>query len=65
VLGLDGSQIYSIEGLAPGVREVSVVVQADGATRAFTARVRIDTPKEWEYYAHGGILPYVLRQLAA
>jgi len=31
----------------------------------FTAKVRIDTPKEWEYYQHGGILHYVLRQLAA
>ena len=36
----------------------------DGATTSFTARVRIDTPKERDYYEHGGILHYVLRQLA-
>ena len=36
----------------------------DGSVTEFTARVRIDTPMEVEYYRHGGILPYVLRQLA-
>ena len=36
----------------------------DGAVTEFSARVRIDTPMEAEYYRHGGILPYVLRQLA-
>ena len=36
-----------------------------GETKRFTARVRIDTPKEWDYFGHGGILQYVVRQLAA
>ena len=36
---------------------------ADGSRREFKVRVRIDTPKELEYYRHGGILPFVLRQL--
>ena len=36
-----------------------------GATKSFTARVRIDTPEELEAFRHGGILPYVLRKLAA
>ena len=38
-------------------------VAPDGAVREFTATVRIDTPEELRYYRHGGILPYVLRQL--
>jgi aconitate hydratase len=39
-------------------------VKADGTEIAFTAVVRVDTPQEVEYYRNGGILPYVLRQLA-
>jgi aconitate hydratase len=38
---------------------------ADGKVKQFTAKVRIDTPQEIEYFEHGGILQYVLRQLAA
>ena len=65
-LGLTGRESYSIHGLETGSREVSVSAAADdGATTEFTALVRVDTPKEWEYYNNGGILPYVLRQLAA
>jgi aconitate hydratase len=65
-LGLDGTETYDVEGLAPGAREVTVVARrGDGTTLEFPARVRIDTPKEWDYYLNGGILPYVLRQLAA
>ncbi len=65
-LGLDGHEIVSIEGLDEGAaREVTVSAQrADGSERRFKARVRIDTPKELEYYRHGGILQYVLRELA-
>jgi aconitate hydratase len=37
----------------------------DGATKEFKAVARIDTPEEMNYYRHGGILPYVLRQLVA
>ncbi|MDQ3581121.1 MAG: aconitate hydratase AcnA, partial [Pseudomonadota bacterium] len=65
-LGLTGRELYRIEGLATGAREVTVVAEDGfGQAKRFTARVRVDTPKEWEYYEHGGILPYVLRQLAA
>ncbi len=66
-LGLDGSETYAIRGLRGGAaREVRVGAQTSGgATVEFTARVRIDTPKELEYYQHGGILQYVLRHLAA
>ncbi len=64
-LDLSGKETYHIEGLEPGAQEVTVVAQAeDGAEKRFQARVRIDTPKEWEYYQNGGILHYVLRQLA-
>ena len=65
-LGLTGKETYSIEGLQSGAREVTVVVEgADGQATRFPCTVRVDTPKEWEYFQHGGILHYVLRQLAA
>jgi aconitate hydratase len=72
-LGLTGEEVFSIEGLAEGVRndfaggrEVTVVAERpDGEVHRFTATVRIDTPQEIRYYEHGGILPYVLRQLLA
>jgi len=72
-LGLNGHEVFSIEGLAEGIatefaggREVRVqAVKPDGTTVSFTARVRIDTPQEVRYYRHGGIMPFVLRQLLA
>ncbi|MGW8228037.1 MAG: aconitate hydratase AcnA [Gammaproteobacteria bacterium] len=66
-LGLTGREVFNIEGLGDGtVKEVTVTATADnGQTTTFTARVRIDTPQEVEYYRNGGILQYVLRQLAA
>ena len=65
-LGLDGTETFSIEGLKDGAKEVTVKARkTDGKEISFKARVRIDTPKEWEYYKNGGILHYVLRQLAA
>ena len=72
-LGLTGEEVYSIEGLAEGIqsgfktdRTVSVLAtEADGTVQRFNATVRIDTPQEIRYYQHGGILPYVLRQLLA
>ena len=72
-LGLTGEEVFSIEGLVDGVagefrdgREVTVVAErADGDAVRFPATVRIDTPQEVRYYEHGGILPYVLRQLLA
>jgi aconitate hydratase len=59
-LGLDGSEEFSIGGLEGGEAK-EVTVQA--GDKEFTCRVRIDTPKEVEYFRHGGILPYVLRGL--
>ena len=70
-LGLNGEERYDIQGLddasRPGGRLEVVATAADngGATKSFTVSVRIDTPQEAEYYRHGGILHYVLRQLAA
>jgi aconitate hydratase len=65
-LGLKGEETFDITGLAGGTAQSVTVTarKADGASVTFPARVRIDTPKEREYYAHGGILQYVLRQLA-
>ena len=65
-LGLDGTEVFAIEGLKHGAKEVTVTAKkSDGKTVSFKARVRIDTPKEWEYYENGGVLHYMLRQLAA
>ena len=67
-LGLTGEEIYSVRGLAGTeevARTVTVMAAGPGGTREFTATVRIDTPAEAAYYRHGGILPYVLRRLAA
>ena len=65
-LGLSGKELYSITGLAGGEpKEVTVTATAEGGHQTiFAARVRIDTPNEWDYYRHGGILQYVLRKLA-
>ncbi|HSN17488.1 MAG TPA: aconitate hydratase AcnA [Gammaproteobacteria bacterium] len=65
-LGLDGTEVFSIDGLKDGAKEVTVTARkVDGKDIHFQAKVRIDTPKEWEYYKNGGILHFVLRQLAA
>jgi aconitate hydratase len=67
-LGLTGEETYSITGLKGSngsvPKEVTVRVDHDGSRRGFTADVRIDTPAEAEYFRHGGILQYVLRNLA-
>ena len=67
-LGLTGRETYTIAGIAsglqPGKRLAVTAVADDGTTIAFEALCRIDTPVELDYYRHGGILPYVLRQLA-
>jgi aconitate hydratase len=65
-LGLTGRESYEIIGLNGGAaKQVTVVATpATGAPIRFEARVRIDTPKEREYFQHGGILHYVVRQLA-
>jgi aconitate hydratase len=66
-LGLTGKESFEIIGLNGGAAKMVTVVAtpASGAAIKFEARVRIDTPKEREYYQHGGILQYVLRQLAS
>ncbi|HET7650359.1 MAG TPA: aconitate hydratase AcnA [Gammaproteobacteria bacterium] len=66
-LGLNGKEEFAVEGLDNGnAREVNVTAKSsDGKTVRFKARVRLDTPKERDYYRNGGILQYVLRQLAA
>jgi aconitate hydratase len=66
-LGLTGTESYDISGLQDGLRPLTTVTATapDGKKTVFEAHVRIDTPQEYEYYCHGGILQYVLRQLAA
>ncbi|HUR41613.1 MAG TPA: aconitate hydratase AcnA [Verrucomicrobiae bacterium] len=63
--GLDGTEVFDIEGLSRGVSEVTVKAAKNGQSKSFKARVRINTPKEWEYYENGGVLHYMLRQLAS
>jgi aconitate hydratase len=71
-LGLTGEEVYDFPGLTALLKDRlangrSLRVKAtasDGAVKEFDAVVRIDTPQEIEYYEHGGILQYVLRQLA-
>jgi aconitate hydratase len=64
-LGLTGRETYAISGLgSEAPREATVsAVPATGAAIRFTVRVRVDTPREWEYLRHGGILPYALGKL--
>jgi aconitate hydratase len=65
-LGLDGKETFSIDAIAAADRQVEVkAVAPDGRETRFTAIVRIDTPNEFAYFQHGGILHYVLRRLAA
>jgi aconitate hydratase len=67
-LGLDGSETVTIEGLSsvkPRSKVKAVITFADGMKQAIDLLCRIDTQDEVEYYENGGILPYVLRNLAA
>ncbi|HVH42986.1 MAG TPA: hypothetical protein VM925_11605 [Labilithrix sp.] len=72
-LGLTGEETYDVVGLAQlldsgfkGGRAITVKAKSEGGkTKEIRAVVRIDTPQEILYYKHGGILPYVLRQLLA
>ena len=68
-LGLDGSQTFSIGGLSdaiqPGQRLTLEIQSKEGEKRYVPVKLRIDTPIEIDYYRHGGILPFVLRQLLA
>ena len=66
-LGLSGRETYSVTSLQNGTAKTVTVtaIGANGDEKSFDATVRIDTPQEVEYYQNGGILHYVLRQLAA
>ena len=66
-LGLDGTETFDLVGISAGIRpsqDLTLLIhRANGATDEITITLRIDTPIEVDYYKHGGILPYVLRQL--
>ena len=69
-LGLDGSETFDLIGLeAEAVRprkDLTLVIhRVSGKAEAIPVTLRIDTPIEVDYYQHGGILPYVLRQILA
>jgi aconitate hydratase len=68
-LKLTGDETFSIENVSEallnGGRARVQSIAADGTKKSFEVDVRIDTPREVDYYRNGGILPYVLRQLAA
>jgi aconitate hydratase len=65
-LGLTGFESYTVEGLGEGLKprqSLTVVAKGKDGEKRFSVMARIDTPEEMSYYRHGGILPYVLRQL--
>jgi aconitate hydratase A / 2-methylisocitrate dehydratase len=66
-LDLDGSETFDVVGLGGGIKpqqDVTLIIhRANGAIEEVPVKLRIDTPIEIDYYRHGGILPYVLRQL--
>jgi len=67
-LRLDGSELIDVipdPQLRPQSDATVVITRGDGSRQEITATLRIDTPIEVDYYRHGGILPYVLRQLLA
>ncbi|MFS2024028.1 aconitate hydratase AcnA [Massilia sp. CT11-137] len=68
-LGITGNETYDLKGLEgeirPQMQATLVIHRADGSTRETSVLLRIDTPIEVDYYKHGGILPFVLRQLLA
>jgi aconitate hydratase len=68
-LGLDGTEVFDVLGLSAAVKPQQdltlKITRADGTSTNIPVTCRIDTPIEVDYYAHGGILPFVLRQLVA
>ena len=64
-LGLTGEEVYAIAGLAGGLAPGAKLAVSTDTGVTFDVRARLDTPQEVAYYVHGGILQYVLRQLAA
>jgi len=64
-LDLSGRELFTVPAVAAGQRQLTVTARNDqGEETAFEVRVRIDTPNEYAYFEHGGILHYVLRRLA-
>ncbi len=67
-LGLCGTESFTVSGVAEGLagsgKAIVSAVAEDGSVKTFEVQIRIDTPQEIEYYRSGGILPYVLRQIA-
>jgi aconitate hydratase len=63
-LGLTGEEVFTVTGLAAAIDGGSRRAGVDASGKRFEVQVRLDTPMEVEYYRNGGILPYVLRQLA-
>ncbi|MDP7051642.1 MAG: aconitate hydratase, partial [Verrucomicrobiota bacterium] len=66
-LGFDGTETFDVAGLDEDLQpqsELTLRVTKDGESQDISVLCRIDTPIEVDYYRHGGILPYVLRQLA-
>jgi aconitate hydratase len=64
-LGLTGEETFAISGISEGLALGKALAVHTDTGKAFTVKARLDTPQEVEYYLHGGILQYVLRQLAA
>jgi len=68
-LGITGNETYDLKGLEgeirPQMQATLEIHRADGSTKETSVLLRIDTPIEVDYYKHGGILPFVLRQLLA
>ena len=66
-LGIDGTEIYDVLGLGEDLKPrqdlILRITGKDGSSREISVKVRIDTPIEVDYYRHGGILPFILRQL--
>ena len=65
-IGLNGFENFDIESITKDSSVLSVKAKSiDGEINTFEVKIRIDTPKEWEYFEHGGILHYVIRRLVA
>ena len=65
-LSINGFESFNIEDIKPGDKTAKIIIsRKDNKSHTFKVTVRIDTPKEWEYFQHGGILQYVIRGLVS
>ena len=65
-LSINGFESFTIEDIKPGDKTAKIIISSkDNKSDTFEVTVRIDTPKEWEYFQHGGILQYVIRGLVS